>query len=79
MEELLKLYTLKELSEIEKKNPRTIKSSYRYLPVKVETWHTRSMFKYWTTKKPYWVRYIKLEDVKKMLEWKIDFTYLTTK
>lgn len=79
MEELLTLYTLKELSELEGRNPRTIKWSYRYLKVKLETGHTKSMNRAWITKKSYWIRYIRLEDVKKLLNWKVDFTYLTTK
>ena len=79
MEELLTLYTLKELSELEWKNPRTIKGSYRYLKVKIETSTSRFMNRTGLTKKSYWVKYIRLEDVKKLLNWKVDFTYLTAK
>lgn len=75
MEELLTMYTLKDLSELEGRNPRTIKSSFRYLKVKLETGHTRAINKSWLTKKPYWVRYIRLEDIKKMLKGKVDISF----
>lgn len=72
-------YTLKDLAELEGRNPRTIKSSYRYIAIKIETksWITRA--EKGLQKKTYSYRYIRLEDVKKLLNWKVDFTYLTTK
>lgn len=76
IENLIPMYKLKELAELEWKSPITIKRSWKYIKIKYEDWHTRGQYKYWTTKKPYWVRYIKFEDVRNILEWKVDFIYL---
>lgn len=72
-------YTLKDLAELEGRHPLTIKKSNRYIAVKIETksWIRRA--KIWLQKKAYSYRYIRVEDIKKALKNKIDFTYLTTK
>lgn len=75
MEELIELYTLKDLAIKEWKARQTVKNSDRYIKVKVENWHTRAQYRYWTTKKPYGIKYIRLEDIKKALKWKIEITF----
>ena len=68
-------YTLKDLAELEGRNLRTIKSSYRYIAIKIETksWITRA--EKGLQKKTYSYRYIRLEDVKKALKGKIDIDF----
>ena len=70
-------YTLKDLAEKEGRNPRTIKTSNRYLAVKIETqsWITRA--NKGLQKKTYSFRYIRLEDIQKALKNKVDFNFIT--
>lgn len=70
-------YSLKELSDIEKKAPRTIKNSDRYIKIRIETKSTIRRAKIWLQKKSYSYRYIRLEDIKNIYKNKIDFTYIT--
>lgn len=69
---LIKAYKLKELCELDDKNPRTIKNSKtywkNYVAIKFESWTSRAMNKAWITKKDYSVRYIKLKDLKEYFE-----------
>lgn len=64
----INLYSLKELAEMDKHHPLTIKNSKKYIKVKVENGSTRAMFKMWNTKKPYGFKYIKYDEVKNVIE-----------
>lgn len=66
--DFITLYSLKELSELDNHHPSTIKNSKRYIKVKIENNSTRSQYKAWYTKKPYGFKYIRYDDVKKIIE-----------
>ena len=66
--DFIELYSLKELSEKDNHHPLTIKNWKRYIKVRIENWATRAMFKAWATKKPYWFKYIRFDDVKEIIE-----------
>lgn len=76
-EEIIKLYKLKELAELEGRAEQTIKNNWRYIKIKLETGSSKAQFTYWTTKKPYWIRYIRLEDLQKALKNKVEFNFIT--
>lgn len=62
--DLIKCYTLRQLSLMDWIDTRTIKNSGRYLPVRVDTWRSMTDFRSGKTKKPYSVKYIRLDEVK---------------
>lgn len=69
-------YTLIELSEKENKARQTIKNSDRYIWVKVYSERMRRRMEKWYQKKDYTVKYIRLEDIKKALKGKVEFTFI---
>jgi len=77
MDNEIKSYKLKELAELEKKHPITIRNSYRYIRIRIETASTKAQFTAWNTKTPYGYRYIRLEDIQKALKNKVDFNFIT--
>ena len=79
MDELINTYTIKELEKLENLNYRTIKKRYEYIPVKIQTSWTRSRYKYWTSSKDYMIKYVKLQDILKLLDKEIDFTFVRKK
>lgn len=62
--DLVKCYTLSQLSLMDWIDTRTVKTSGRYIPVRIDTWRTISDFRAWITKKPYSVMYIRLDEIK---------------
>lgn len=66
--DFITLYTLKELSDLDNHHPLTIKNSKRYIKVKVENSTSRTKYKLWITKKPYWFKYIRFDDIKQIIE-----------
>lgn len=78
MEELLPTYTLSEIMEKEHKDSRTIKKSKRYFAVKIENYQSKYHFEHGTNKKPYSIKYIKLEDIKNLYKIKSGGERLTT-
>lgn len=62
--ELIKAYTLAQISFMDWIDTRTVKTSWRYLPIRVDTWESLGRFKIWKTKKPYMIRYIRLDEIK---------------
>ena len=70
-------YKLKELAELEGKAPATIKNSFRYIKIRIETAWSKAHFKLWETKSPYSYRYIRLEDIQKALKNKVEFNFIT--
>lgn len=62
--DLVKCYTLAQLSLMDWLDTRTIKNSWRYLPVRIDSWRTASDFRLWKTKKPYSIMYIRLDEVR---------------
>lgn len=62
--DLIKAYSLAQISYMDWIDTRTIKTSWRYLPIRVDTWESLWRFKIWKTKKPYMIRYIRLDEIK---------------
>lgn len=62
--EMIKCYSLRQLSFMDGVDTRTIKTSGRYLPVRLDTGEATSRFKRGITKKTYMVRYIRLDEIK---------------
>lgn len=62
--DLVKCYTLAQLSLMDWIDTRTIKTSWRYLPVRIDTGRTASDYRAWITKKPYSVMYIRLDEIR---------------
>ena len=79
MDELINTYTITELEKMENLNYRTIKNRYNYIPVKIVTGQSKANYKYWNQKRDFMIRYIKLEDVLKLLSDEIDFTFVRKK
>lgn len=64
--DLIKTYSLKQLSFMDWVDTRTIKSSGKYLPVRVDNSKSFYNYKIWITKKPYSIMWIRLDEVKFM-------------
>lgn len=62
--ELIKTYTLTQLSFMDWVDTRTVKTSGRYLPVRIDSWTKQYDFKNWRTKKAYTVKYIRLDELR---------------
>lgn len=62
--ELIKVYTASQLSYMDWIDERTVKTSSRYLPVRVDSWPWLYRFKAWESSKPYRVMYIRLDEVR---------------
>lgn len=62
--ELVKCYTLAQISLMDWIDTRTVKTSWRYLPVRIDTWRTASDFRKGLTKKPYSIMRIRLDEIK---------------
>lgn len=79
MDWLIETYSLTEIAKKEKLYPTTIKKRYNYIPLKITTWQTRATHRAWISKKDYMVKYIKFDDVIKLLKDEIDFTFIRKK
>lgn len=62
--ELVKCYTLSQLSIMDWIDTRTIRNSWRYLPVRIDTAQSLSQFKLWNTRKPYMTMRIRMDEIK---------------
>lgn len=62
--DLVKCYTLSQLSIMDWIDTRTIKNSWRYLPVRIDSSKSLYAYKSWQTKKPYTTMYIRLDEVR---------------
>lgn len=62
--ELIKCYTLAQLSLMDGIDTRTIKNSKKYLPVRIDDNQNLSRYKRGVYKKPYRVLYIRLDEIK---------------
>lgn len=79
MDNLIESYTIKELCELEHLNYRTIKNRYEYIPIKFSNWQSRARMKAWVSSRDYMIKYIRLQDILKLLENDIDFTFVRKK
>lgn len=62
--DLVKCYTLAQLSVMDWLDTRTIKNSWRYLPVRIDNSKSLYAYRSWITKKPYTTMYIRLDEVR---------------
>jgi hypothetical protein len=67
--ELVKCYTLSQISLMDWIDTRTVRTSWRYLPVRVDNCQSLSNFKAWKQKKPYKIMWIRLDEIKTIF-WK---------
>lgn len=66
--ELIKCYTLSQLSYMDWVDTRTVRTSWRYLPVRVDTWTALYKFKKWENKRPYMTFYIRLDEIRDLFK-----------
>lgn len=62
--ELIKVYTPAQLSFLDWVDDRTIKTSKKYLPVRVDSWPAVSRFRRGEQEKMYRIMYIRLDEVR---------------
>ena len=62
--EMVKAYTLSQLSYMDGIDTRTVKTSGRYMPIRVDTWQALSQFKAGDKRKPYMVLRIRIDEIK---------------
>lgn len=72
----IKSYTQVELAALEWKSRQTIKNSIRYIPVQFYNSQAKSRVNAGIQKNPYTIRYIKLDDIKKLLKDKVEIHYI---
>lgn len=72
--ELVKCYTLAQLSLIDWKDTRFIRHYKDYLPVRIDTAQSLRKYRIWENKKPYMIAWIRLDEIKdlysKRSKWK---------
>lgn len=61
---MVKAYTLTQLAVLEWKTPMTIKNSWKFIPVRIDDRNTKYKYLRWEFKKPYAVRYIRVDEIK---------------
>ena len=66
--EPIRLYTMKELKEIEGVYYYKIVNSNKYLPVKIQDAHNSYEYRKGRAKKDYSVKYIRIEDIENYLK-----------
>lgn len=75
--DFIDLYSLTELSKKDNHHPLTIRNWKKYIKVRYQTARSRAWYRLGEYKTPYTYKYIRREDVKKIMEkqtWKkIDF------
>ena len=71
----LKLYTLKELKDLEGSYYSKIKNSNKYIPVKIKDARNKYLHEKWYIKKDYSIKYIRLEDIEYYLWKKISIKF----
>lgn len=64
--ELIKWYTLTQLSLMDWKDTRTIRNSWDYLPIRVDNGKSYFDFRKWLQKNPYMTLYIRVDEIKQL-------------
>ena len=62
--DLIKWYTLAQLSLLDGIDTRTIKTCGRYLPIRIDDGHSTYKYKKGEVKKPYRVLWVRLDEIK---------------
>lgn len=71
----IKLYSIKELKEIEGSYYAKVKNSNKYIPVKIQDWQNLYEFRKGRAKKDYSIKYIRIEDIEKYLSKRISIKF----
>ena len=71
----LKLYTIKELKELDWSYYAKIKNSNKYIPIKIQDARNKYLHEKWYIKKDYSIKYIRLEDIENYLWKKMTITF----
>lgn len=61
---LIKCYTAVQLSYMDWIDERTVKTSKKYLPVRIDSWPAMDKFRRWKQTKPYRIMYIRLDEIR---------------
>lgn len=61
---LIKVYTPAQLSYMDNIDQVSVKSSKKYLPVRVDSWPAVDRYRRWEQSKPYRVMYIRLDEIR---------------
>lgn len=64
MGDLIKCYTAVQLSYMDWIDERTVKTSKKYLPVRIDSWPAMDKFRRWKQTKPYRIMYIRLDEIR---------------
>jgi len=62
--ELIKCYSPAQISYMDWVDERTVKTSKRYLPVRVDSWPAMDRYRRWQQTKPYRIMYIRLDEIR---------------
>ena len=62
--DLIKWYTTRQLSIMDKQDSSKIKRNPKYLPVRIDTSQSLWEFRRWRTRKPYKIFYIRLDEIR---------------
>lgn len=62
--ELIKCYSPSQLSLMDWIDERTVKTSRKYLPVRVDSWPAMDRYRHGEQNKPYRVMYIRLDEIR---------------
>jgi len=62
--ELVKCYSIAQLSYMDGIDEKTVKHSNRYLPVRVDSGPALYRYKNWENSKPYRIMYIRLDEIR---------------
>lgn len=61
---LIKVYTPAQLSFMDNIDQVSVKTSKKYLPVRVDSWPAVDRYRRWEQSKPYRVMYIRLDEIR---------------
>lgn len=61
---MVKAYTLKQISLLDWIDTRTVKTSGKYMPVRLDYREYRYAYNIWRYKKPYQIRWIRVDEIK---------------
>lgn len=62
--DLIKGYSLKQISLMDGIDTRTVKTCGKYLPIRVDDGRSLCLYRKWELKKPYKVLWIRLDEIK---------------
>ena len=62
--EFIKWYTLAQLSLIDGIDTRTVRKSWKYLPIRIDDSRSMCLYRQWKMKKPYKILWIRVDEIK---------------